>query len=202
MTRQGNKGMGIRRHVGVIAVSQALCFATTILSSAAARCAEQQGGLAIPELTCEYAINPLGVDTPRPRFGWLLASAKRSQLQSAYRVLVATSEKQLHANVGNKWDSGKVNSDRSVNVEYRGKPLSGTNRASHRRGAGRAPSKWGSWNQATGRANGLGSRHPARLPSIWMLQSRAAAMSHCLQDRPHPLCRVMRRLTQSMTASN
>ena len=124
MTRQGNKGMGIRRHVGVIAVSQALCFATTILSSAAARCAEQQGGLAIPELTCEYAINPLGVDTPRPRFGWLLASAKRSQLQSAYRVLVATSEKQLHANVGNKWDSGKVNSDRSVNVEYRGKPLS------------------------------------------------------------------------------
>jgi hypothetical protein len=45
-------------------------------------------------------------------------------LQSAYRVLVATSEKQLQANVGNKWDSGKVNSDRSVNVEYRGEPLS------------------------------------------------------------------------------
>jgi alpha-L-rhamnosidase len=37
-------------------------------------------------------------------------------LQSAYRVLVATSEKQLQGNVGNKWDSGKIESGRSVNV--------------------------------------------------------------------------------------
>ncbi|NQU24721.1 MAG: hypothetical protein HQ567_25850, partial [Candidatus Nealsonbacteria bacterium] len=121
--------MFIRQHVGTIAVSMALCFAVTILSNATAHCAEQEAELAISELasselTCEYATNPLGVDTPEPRFGWLLTYDKRSQLQSAYRVLVATSEKQLQANVGNKWDSGKVNSDRSVNVEYRGKALS------------------------------------------------------------------------------
>jgi len=115
--------MFIRQHVGTIAVSLTLCFAVTILSSATALCAEQQAELAPSELACEYATDPLGVDTPRPRFGWLLESDRRSQLQSAYRVLVATSEKQLHANVGNRWDSGKVNSDRSVNVEYRGKPL-------------------------------------------------------------------------------
>lgn len=101
-----------------------LCFAVTILACTTARCAEQQAELATSELTCEYANNPLGVNTPRPRFGWLLQSDKRAQLQSAYRVLVATSEKQLQANVGDKWDSGKVNSDRSVNVEYGGKALS------------------------------------------------------------------------------
>ena len=95
-----------------------------ILVSTTALCAEQQEGLVTSELTCEYAPNPLGVDAPQPRFGWLLKSAKRSQLQSAYRILVATSEKQLHGNVGNKWDSGKIESGRSVNVEYRGKPLS------------------------------------------------------------------------------
>ena len=84
---------------------------------------KQQAELATSELTCEYATNPLGVDTPRPRFGWLLQSEQRAQLQSAYRVLVATSEKQLQANVGDKWDSGKVNSEQSVNVDYQGKAL-------------------------------------------------------------------------------
>jgi len=116
--------MFIRQSVGTIAVSLALCFAATVLSSVTAHCAEQQADMAPSELICEYATNPLGVDTPQPRFGWLLKSDKRSQLQSAYRVLVAASEKQLQANVGDKWDSGKVNSDRSVNVEYRGKALS------------------------------------------------------------------------------
>jgi len=115
--------MFIRQHVGTIAVSLPLCFAVASLSSATAHCAEQQAELAISELTCEYATNPLGVDTPQPRFGWLLKSDKRSQLQSAYRVLVATSEKQLQSNVGDKWDSGKVETDRSFNVVYQGMPL-------------------------------------------------------------------------------
>jgi len=116
--------MFIRQYAGTIAVNLTLCFAVTVLSSATGHCAEQQADMAPSKLTCEYATNPLGVDTPQPRFGWLLKSDKRSQLQSAYRVLVAASEKQLQANVGDKWDSGKVNSDRSVNVEYRGKALS------------------------------------------------------------------------------
>ena len=81
-------------------------------------------GLTATDLKCEYAVNPLGIDTLKPRFGWILESLRRGRSQSAYRVLVATSEKQLQANVGDKWDSGKINSDRSVNVEYRGKALS------------------------------------------------------------------------------
>ena len=106
-----------------IVVSLTLCFAVTVLSSATAHCAEQQAELAPSELTCEYATNPLGIDTPRPRFSWVLKSSSRGQMQSAYRILVATSEKQLQANVGDKWDSGKVNSDRSVNIDYQGKAL-------------------------------------------------------------------------------
>ncbi len=85
--------MFIRQHVGTIAVSLTLCFAVTILSSATAHRAEQQAELATSELTCEYATNPLGVDTPRPRFGWLPKSDRRSQLQSVYCVLIATSNK-------------------------------------------------------------------------------------------------------------
>jgi len=79
--------------------------------------------IAVKELRCEYSINPLGIDTPQPRFSWILESSQRGQMQSAYQVLVAGSEEKLKGNLGDKWDSGKVNSDRSVNVAYRGKAL-------------------------------------------------------------------------------
>ena len=75
--------MFIRQSVETIGVSLTLCFAITSLASVTAHCAEQQAELVISELTCEYATNPLGVDTPRPRFGWLLESDERAQLQSA-----------------------------------------------------------------------------------------------------------------------
>ena len=76
------------------------------------------------ELTCEYAPNPINIDTLQPRFGWLLESDRRNQSQSAYQILVASSAENLHAGRGDKWDSGKVNSDRSVNVAYAGGSLS------------------------------------------------------------------------------
>ena len=76
------------------------------------------------ELWCEYAVDPLGIDAPEPRFSWILGSSRRGQVQCAYRILVAGSEGALGGDVGNKWDSGMVASDRSVNVAYAGAALS------------------------------------------------------------------------------
>ncbi|MCY3707777.1 MAG: family 78 glycoside hydrolase catalytic domain [Caldilineaceae bacterium] len=76
------------------------------------------------DLTCEYAPNPISIDTQEPRFGWLLESDRRNQSQSAYQVLVASSVESLQAGRADKWDSGKVSSDRSVNVPYAGNSLS------------------------------------------------------------------------------
>jgi len=75
------------------------------------------------QLTCEYAVNPLGVDVTQPRFGWVLESDQRGQAQSAYQVRVASSEEKLQGGIGDKWDSGKVSSDASVNVPYEGSSL-------------------------------------------------------------------------------
>ena len=87
-------------------------------------CVSQLSGNLRPvELKCEYAANPLGIDAAQPRFSWVLQSSRRGQMQSAYQVLVASSEEKLKGNLGDKWDSGKVDSDRSVNVAYRGKAL-------------------------------------------------------------------------------
>ncbi len=75
------------------------------------------------QLRSEYAVDPLGVDVAQPRFSWLLESSEPGQLQSAYQVLVASSEEKLQAGRGDKWDNGKVASDESVNVPYEGSPL-------------------------------------------------------------------------------
>jgi len=75
------------------------------------------------ELRCEYAVNPLGVDTIQPRFSWELESKQRQQMQSAYQILVASSAERLRDDTADKWDIGKVDSDRSVNVPYQGNAL-------------------------------------------------------------------------------
>ncbi|MCY4413338.1 MAG: family 78 glycoside hydrolase catalytic domain [Caldilineaceae bacterium] len=75
------------------------------------------------DLTTEYAPNPINMDTPQPRFGWILESDRRNQSQSAYQLLVASSAENLIAGRADKWDSGKVTSDRSVNVPYTGSSL-------------------------------------------------------------------------------
>src|SRR5690242_3664652 len=74
-------------------------------------------------LKCEYMENPVGVDATRPRFSWEIDSHRRGERQTAYQILVASSRAKLDANQGDKWDSGKVASSRSVNVEYTGAPL-------------------------------------------------------------------------------
>ncbi len=82
-------------------------------------------GITVRKLYCEYEPNPLGVDVAQPRFSWVLDADRRGQRQSAYHLLVAGSSELLSANAGDLFDSGKVDSDRSVNVSYQGRPLAG-----------------------------------------------------------------------------
>jgi alpha-L-rhamnosidase len=78
------------------------------------------------QLRLEYRENPLGIDVAAPRFSWLVTSndAKaRGLRQTAYRILVASSERALRAGSGDLWDSGKVVSSDSAQIVYAGKPL-------------------------------------------------------------------------------
>jgi alpha-L-rhamnosidase len=75
---------------------------------------------------CEYRENPIGVEMVQPRLSWQLESTARGILQSAYQVIVASSSELLKKEVGDLWDSGKVDSDQSIQVPYSGKaPASG-----------------------------------------------------------------------------
>ncbi len=74
-------------------------------------------------LKCEYLTNPLGLNILHPRFTWQIESQEENFIQTAYEIRVATSVMMLDQKNKLVWNSGKVNSDHSVNVEYKGKPL-------------------------------------------------------------------------------
>lgn len=77
----------------------------------------------ISDLKCEYLVDPCGIDVQFPRLSWELLLTQRGQKQSACQVLVASSEKLLKAGVGDLWDSGRMDTDRSVHLPYRGREL-------------------------------------------------------------------------------
>jgi alpha-L-rhamnosidase len=79
--------------------------------------------LVVTNLCCEYKQNPIGVDVPNPKFSWELQSQQKNVLQTAYRILVSDDSLLLQKNIGAVWDSKRINSTASIQVEYKGKAL-------------------------------------------------------------------------------
>ena len=85
--------------------------------------AAQGDTLFITDLRTEQLTNPLGLDTPQPRFSWRIGSEKRNIIQTTYRLLVASSPELLNENQADVWDTGEVCSDTSIWINYQGLPL-------------------------------------------------------------------------------
>ncbi len=77
------------------------------------------------ELRCEYLLDPLGIDGIHPRLSWIVldTGGGRAQTQKSYQIIVASSEKNLDANVGDLWDTGIILSNQTNQIEYSGKAL-------------------------------------------------------------------------------
>jgi alpha-L-rhamnosidase len=93
-----------------------ICLAFVQLAGGAA-------GATVNNLRCEYQKDPLGIDAAKPCLSWVIESEKRGEIQTAYQVLAASTAESLAADKGNLWDSGKVASDASAQVEYGGRAL-------------------------------------------------------------------------------
>ncbi len=76
-------------------------------------------------LKCNFWENPQGIDVENPVLGWNIRTSAnvREMHQTAYQVLVSSSEKLLKNNNGDLWNSGKVSSDAMGQIVYAGKPL-------------------------------------------------------------------------------
>ncbi|MCX6923627.1 MAG: glycoside hydrolase family 78 protein [Verrucomicrobia bacterium] len=113
----------------LLAALTGIILSSTFLSSTLASTMPQSPrpftgkGLAPAYLRCEYLVDPLGIDEASPRLSWTVESGERGQRQTAYRLLVASSEKLLHQDRGDLWDAGKVAGDETICVAYWGTPL-------------------------------------------------------------------------------
>ncbi len=79
--------------------------------------------LKVHQLKTENLTNPIGLDVLQPYFSWQLVSDQRNTMQSAYELRVGTEPATLVKGEG-IWKSGKINSDQSIHVPYKGAALS------------------------------------------------------------------------------
>ena len=77
----------------------------------------------VAQLTCAYLTNPIGIDINTPNLSWKLQSNQHHVTQTAYQILVASNAKRLDQNLGDIWDSKKVTSSQSIQVQYLGEKL-------------------------------------------------------------------------------
>ncbi len=71
----------------------------------------------LTHLKTEYRANPLGIDEPRPRLAWQMKTRRRGARQAAFQIVARDETKRV------VWDSGRVESDQSTQVEYAGPAL-------------------------------------------------------------------------------
>lgn len=75
-------------------------------------------------LICEYFTNPIGLDVHQPRLSWQVSSEHRGARQTAYQILVSNNPTGSEDPASDMlWNTGKVRSDNSLHVPYKGPSL-------------------------------------------------------------------------------
>ena len=84
-----------------------------------------QAAITPTKLTCENLNNPMVVDLLKPRLSWinLAPGNERKEVQTAWEIRVASTKEKLLTGTTDLWNSGKIMSGESVNIEYNGKSL-------------------------------------------------------------------------------
>ena len=79
------------------------------------------------KLQADAATDPLGVEAEHPTLRWQLAALApddRGVAETAYQILVASSEEEIRNHHGDVWDSAKVAAPGQFSAPYAGRPLS------------------------------------------------------------------------------
>lgn len=85
-------------------------------------CNETKNEVNFSNLKCEYLVNPIGIDSPSPRFVWQMSADNPGKSQIAYEIIVGTDSLAIVKGKANLWDSGKVNTSASLAV-YSGESI-------------------------------------------------------------------------------
>jgi alpha-L-rhamnosidase len=146
------------------------------------------------ELRVDDLKTPLGIDDLSPRFSWQLHDPERGAKQTAYQLQVAT-RAELFSSAASKpdlWDSGRIESNKSLNIRYDGPILEPSKRyfwrvrvwdASGKPYAPSQPSWWetGLLRQGNWRAGWIGyetaeEEAVRHAPAAWIASPEAGAL--------------------------
>lgn len=120
------------------------------------------------QLMCELLAKPglVAVTDSTPEFSWCFKDGRAGDCQTAYRIQVATDTSLFKTDSPDLWDSGKVESPKSVFVPYAGGPLPGDRQICWRVKVWDRKGKEGPWslNYAFKTAGELGDDTPLRYP--------------------------------------
>jgi alpha-L-rhamnosidase len=101
----------------LLALMLLVCFAisgsrSTVSTAAQPIAAEASAAFGAEHLRCNGLLQPTITASEKPSFSWIIRPNEPDQHQSAYQV-----------EVEGVWDSGRVDSDQSINVQFAGKPF-------------------------------------------------------------------------------
>ncbi len=83
---------------------------------------KERSKIHISNLRVENAVDSY-TEATTPRFSWRLESSEKAVSQSAYQIVVSSTIQNLNNNNYDIWNSGKVNSDQSILIDYKGTEL-------------------------------------------------------------------------------
>ncbi|MFS4482750.1 alpha-L-rhamnosidase [Hyunsoonleella sp. 2307UL5-6] len=95
----------------------------SILSVSCHQVSSSRTSMTFDKLTVNSKENSQTIESEQPYFSWILDVEGLNKSQSAYHILVASSEDKLNEDDADLWNSKKVESDTSTFVKYNGNPL-------------------------------------------------------------------------------
>ena len=105
-------------------------------------------------LRTEYKQTPY-TDVSAPRLSWELSSKQSEEFQTAYQIIVSSSSALLDKNQGDLWDSGKISSDSTNQIVYKGKPIPSKTRVYWKVRSWNKANKSGKWSDVSWWETGL-----------------------------------------------
>jgi alpha-L-rhamnosidase len=79
--------------------------------------------VSVVSLTTDYKTNPVGIDNPVPKLSWMIESEQANTMQGSYEIRAALSLDDVQKGRNLFWETGTMDSDRSIHVEYGGPAL-------------------------------------------------------------------------------
>ncbi|WP_282135207.1 alpha-L-rhamnosidase [Seonamhaeicola maritimus] len=105
-----------KQHLFSIVLLVIFCFSCNKVSTS-------RTSIAFDKLLVNSKKNPTTLENQQPLFSWIANAEGFNKSQSAYHILVASTEDKLNEDDVDIWNSEKVKSDKSTFIKYEGKDL-------------------------------------------------------------------------------